>query len=80
MTLEQVVTQNLRALRAQKKFSQEKLAHKAGISVSYVSMLERGERSPPLETLECIAKALGVPPLSLLEGASRQKPSRAARG
>ena len=80
MTLEQAVAQNLRAVRMQRKLSQERVAQKAGISVSYVSMLERGERSPPLETLECIAKALGVPPLSLLEGASRPKPSRAARG
>ncbi|OFX19737.1 MAG: transcriptional regulator [Anaeromyxobacter sp. RBG_16_69_14] len=71
MTLEQVVTQNLRALRAQKKFSQETLAHKAGISVSYVSMLERGARTPPLATMEALAKAMGVSPLALL-----QKPSR----
>ncbi len=71
MTLEQVVTQNLRALRVQKKFSQEKLAQKAGISLSYVSMLERGVRTPPLDTMEALAKALGVPPLALL-----QKPSR----
>ena len=71
MTLEQVVTQNLRALRAQKKFSQETLAHKAGISVSYVSMLERGARTPPLATMEALANAMGVSPLALL-----QKPSR----
>jgi transcriptional regulator with XRE-family HTH domain len=71
MTLEQAVTKNLRAFRAQKKFSQETLARKAGISVSYVSMLERGTRTPPLDTMEALAKALGVPPLALL-----QKPSR----
>jgi len=39
-----------------------------GISVSYVSMLERGQRSPPLETIEKMAKALGVPAASLLAG------------
>ncbi len=80
MTLEQAVAQNLRAVRMQRKLSQERVAKKAGISVSYVSMLERGERSPPLETLESIAKALGVPPLALLEGHPRQKPSRTGRG
>jgi hypothetical protein len=30
-------------------------------------MLERGERSPPLETLEVLAKALRVSPLELLQ-------------
>jgi transcriptional regulator with XRE-family HTH domain len=57
---------NVRRLRAKKKLSQKALADKIGISVSYVSMLERGQRSPPLETIEKMAKALGVPPAALL--------------
>jgi transcriptional regulator with XRE-family HTH domain len=57
---------NVRRLRAKKKLSQKALADKVGISVSYVSMLERGQRSPPLETIEKMAKALGVPPGALL--------------
>jgi transcriptional regulator with XRE-family HTH domain len=59
---------NVRRLRARKKLSQKALADKVGISVSYVSMLERGQRSPPLETIEKMAKALGVPPGTLLGG------------
>lgn len=59
---------NVRKFRAKKKLSQKALADKIGISVSYVSMLERGQRSPPLETIEKLAKALGVPPGSLLTG------------
>jgi transcriptional regulator with XRE-family HTH domain len=31
-------------------------------------MLERGQRSPPLDMLEKVAKALGVTPISLLGG------------
>ncbi|HVP68488.1 MAG TPA: helix-turn-helix transcriptional regulator [Anaeromyxobacteraceae bacterium] len=58
---------NIRRLREKKKLSQKALADKVGISVSYVSMLERGQRSPPLETVEKMAKALGVSPPSLLE-------------
>ena len=57
---------NVRRLRAKKKLSQKALADRIGISVSYVSMLERGQRSPPLETIEKMAKALGVPPANLL--------------
>jgi len=59
---------NVRRMRAKKKLSQKALADKVGISVSYVSMLERGQRSPPLETIEKMAKALGVPPGALLGG------------
>jgi transcriptional regulator with XRE-family HTH domain len=59
---------NVRRFRAKKKLSQKALAERIGISVSYVSMLERGQRSPPLETIEKLAKALGVPPGTLLGG------------
>jgi transcriptional regulator with XRE-family HTH domain len=34
--------------------------------VSYVSMLERGKREPPLDTLEQLAKALGTYPHTLI--------------
>jgi transcriptional regulator with XRE-family HTH domain len=59
---------NVRRLRRKKNLSQKALADRVSISVSYVSMLERGQRSPPLETIEKMAKALGVSPASLLGG------------
>ena len=67
MPLSDNVSQNIFAARKAKNLSQTALAKKSKISVSYVSMLERGARVPPLDTLEVIAKALGVPPLNLLE-------------
>jgi transcriptional regulator with XRE-family HTH domain len=57
---------NLKSERTRRKLSQEALAHKAGLSVSYVSMLERGQRTPPLDTLETLAKALATSAVSLL--------------
>jgi transcriptional regulator with XRE-family HTH domain len=66
MDLVQRFAANVRRLRAKRNFSQKALAEKSGVSVSYVSMLERAQRSPPLETIEKLAKALGVPPSSLL--------------
>jgi ribosome-binding protein aMBF1 (putative translation factor) len=57
---------NLKSERLRRKLSQEALAAKAGLSVSYISMLERGQRTPPLDTLESLAKALAVAPTSLL--------------
>ena len=41
--------------------TQEALSERARISVSFLSMIERGERSPHLETLAAIAEALEVP-------------------
>lgn len=67
MALGKIVAQNLRTVRAHRKLSQQAVAKKARVSVSYVSMLERGERMPPLQTLEVLAKALGVSPLYLLQ-------------
>ncbi len=67
MTLLATFAQNIRQIRARKNLSQRTVADKAKVSVSYISMLERGQRSPPLERLEAIAKALGVPSLSLLQ-------------
>jgi transcriptional regulator with XRE-family HTH domain len=75
MPLSDNVSRNILATRQAKNLTQTALAKRAKVSVSYVSMLERGARVPPLETLEAIAKALGVPPLDLL-----QKPTgKAAR-
>lgn len=37
------------------------IAARAGISASYLSLIERGLRSPPVETLAALAAALGVP-------------------
>ena len=57
---------HLKSERLRRKLSQETLAKKAGLSVSYISMLERGQRTPPLDTLESLAKALAVTPASLI--------------
>ena len=46
--------------------TQESLAAAIGVSVSYVSMLERGQRSPPFDTVEKVAKALGSTPVGML--------------
>ena len=67
VTLRKIVSKNLREVRTQQRLSQETIAKRSGISVSYVSMLERGMRTPPLETLESLAKALHVSPLYLLQ-------------
>ena len=57
---------HLRALRLQKGLSQEEVAHRARIHVTYFSGVERGKRNPSLKTLYQIASALGVQTRDLL--------------
>jgi len=74
MSIVEAFPGNLKKERVKKALSQEALAMKAGLSVSYISMLERGERTPPLNTLETLAKALDVSPLYLLQELSTERP------
>ncbi len=57
----------VRGLRERRQLTQEQFARSASISVSFVSLLERGERSPSYETLLTIARALQVPVAQLLD-------------
>lgn len=51
---------NIRKCRLAKKLRQEDLAEKTNLSVTYIGMIERGEKTPALETLINILNALGV--------------------
>lgn len=48
-------------------FSQEALAHEAGLDRTYISMLERGIRNPTLEVMRLLADALEVKLVELIE-------------
>jgi transcriptional regulator with XRE-family HTH domain len=50
----------LRKARLAAGLTQEELAFKADISRNYVSLLELGEKSPTVQVLLRICKALGV--------------------
>jgi transcriptional regulator with XRE-family HTH domain len=65
-TLSDSFPSNLRRCRQQAALTQEKLAHLAGFHRNVVGLLERGEMSPTLRTVDRLAQALGVPPLDLL--------------
>ena len=57
----------IRGLRERLGLTQEDFAQRSGISVSFASLLERGERSPSYETLLQVAAALDVPLGELLQ-------------
>jgi transcriptional regulator with XRE-family HTH domain len=66
----------LKSLRADKAFSQEKLAEVAGIHPTYVSLLERGKKSPTVDTLRQIAKGLDIPTWELIKQAEELDKNR----
>lgn len=55
------IGQAIQLARSKRKLSQAALAKRVGISVSYLSLLERGRRDPPLSTLQRIAAGLAMP-------------------
>ncbi len=51
---------NIRYVRQMKKMTLQELSEKSGITVAYLSMIERDQRDPTLSTLFKIASALDV--------------------
>ena len=47
--------------RSRRNLTQSELASRSGVSVSYLSMLEKEKRDPSLKTIEKIAFGLGIP-------------------
>jgi transcriptional regulator with XRE-family HTH domain len=55
-----VLGEELRKARLGAGLTQEELAFKADVSRNYISLLERGEKSPTVQLLLRLCKALGV--------------------
>ncbi len=60
MDIVKVFGTNLRSVRNQKGISQEKLAEISGLHRTYISDIERFQRSISLENIQRIADALGI--------------------
>src|SRR3990167_8804622 len=60
MSITKLFAQNVRELLLERGFSQEELAHRAGLHRTYVGAVERGERNITLLNAQRIAEALGV--------------------
>jgi transcriptional regulator with XRE-family HTH domain len=57
-TLRKRFGQRLREIRISRRMSQERFAEALGISVDFLSLIERGRNAPSFETLDRMAKRL----------------------
>jgi len=57
----------LRKARLAAELTQEQLAFKADLSRNYISLLELGQKSPTVETLDRICRALGIKMSGLIQ-------------
>lgn len=58
----------LKELRLEKRYSQERLALKAGVDRTYIPSIEKGERNVSLQILQKLSGALEMTISELLEG------------
>jgi transcriptional regulator with XRE-family HTH domain len=66
--LKAVLGKNIKSFRSRGQLSQADLAEKAGISITFLSNIERGNNFPLAGTLCSLAKALGVEVFELFKG------------
>jgi transcriptional regulator with XRE-family HTH domain len=66
-TLRRDFGHRLRTIRLERKLSQERFAEFVGISVDFLSLIERGVNAPSFETIEQMARRLRVPVKALFE-------------
>ena len=67
-----LVGQVIQSYRLRKGMSQEVLSGLAGLDRTHYSKIERGLRSPTLDTLFKIAQALDIPPSDIVRQIERQ--------
>lgn len=64
--LSEILSRNIKFARKRQGLSQAKLAELVGISVPFVGEIEIGRKTPSLETLEKLSRALRLEPYELL--------------
>ena len=77
VALRAALADQIRRARKRCAFSQEELAWRSGLHRTYISMIERAQRSPTVDSLEKIAAALGISASALLaraEESGRRQP------
>lgn len=68
--------EQIRKARIAKGLTQEELAHEAGISRNYVSLLELNQKSPTVDVLLRVCEAMNVSAASLIAAVERERKRR----
>ncbi len=69
----------LRELRLERGLTLRATAEAAGMSLPYLSEIERGRKLPSLDVLERLAEALGLGVINVLRGVAPYDPEAAER-
>ncbi|MFH1176482.1 MAG: helix-turn-helix transcriptional regulator [Acidobacteriota bacterium] len=77
LPLRKLVADQIRRKRIAAGLSQEELGYRAGLHRTYISLVERGRKSPTVDSLGQIAVALGVEPAELLTPPDLDSPGAA---
>ena len=72
VNFEKAFGQILQAIRHEQGFSQEQLGFESGYHRTYISLLERGQKSPSLNTIFQLAIALKTTPSEILQRVEAQ--------
>jgi transcriptional regulator with XRE-family HTH domain len=67
--------QRLKLIRLARKLSQEQFAELLGISVDFLSLIERGINAPSFENLDAFSTQLNLPVSALFDFAATLDPS-----
>lgn len=68
--LRDVIARNLRIQRAERGWSQERLALESGLNRTYLSAVERSEQNISVDNIARLAAALGIEAWTLLKAAA----------
>ena len=74
MKLKQILSNNLKAFRKERDWTQEVLAEKSGVSRDAIARYEAMKNYPWIPTLKKLADGLGIAPYLLLKDFSEAEP------
>lgn len=66
-TLGRIIGGRIKRFRREQKLNQEELALRSGLNHSYISIIERGDKCPTIETLYKVANGLNIPLYKLVD-------------
>jgi transcriptional regulator with XRE-family HTH domain len=72
MNIEKAVGRELQVCRTKKGISQEKLGFEASLHRTYISLIERGLKSPTINTIARLCAALEIAPDEFLKHAMQR--------